>query len=126
MEYFLFIYSNNCCVTAVAYLACEDVVLGYGWAGVLLLVSAVKRSLEVVDFDICTYITKSCFREKVLGYYLICFDVLYVILVLTFWVLEVDICFILFVRRGYYMIIWVRTAEKKIYKSTIVLVFVYI
>jgi hypothetical protein len=73
----------------------------------------VKCSLEVVDFDICTYITKSCFREKVLGYYLSCFDVLHVILVLTFWVLEVDICFILFFRRGYYMIICLCTAEKK-------------
>ena len=35
---------SNCYVTAVVYLACEDVVLGSGCVGVFILVSAVKRS----------------------------------------------------------------------------------
>jgi len=29
-------------------LACEDVVLGYGWVGVFIVVSVVKRSLRVL------------------------------------------------------------------------------
>jgi len=30
------------------FLACEDVVLGYGWVGVFILVSVVKRSLGIL------------------------------------------------------------------------------
>ena len=33
-----------CYVRAVVYLVCEDVVLGYGWVSVFILLSVVKRS----------------------------------------------------------------------------------
>ena len=41
----------------------------------------IQRLLSLV---FCTCTAQSCFREKILGYYLSCFYVLYVILVLTF------------------------------------------
>ena len=37
---------SKCSVTAVVYLACEDVVLGSRFVGVFILVSVVKRSFR--------------------------------------------------------------------------------
>jgi len=49
-------YGSNCCVAAVVGLACEDGMLDYGYIGVLIVVSFVKRSLRVL----CQQLLCSC------------------------------------------------------------------
>ena len=46
----------------------EDAVLDHGCGGVFIVVSVVTRSVRGCGFCICTCITKSWFREKILGY----------------------------------------------------------